>query len=266
MGVTLESWSGRGAALGPRLRWRLRGAWQWPAFVVLTVLDGVLLDACCRSTRAARRACSPGVLLAGFVNLLAVAVIAPLVGLRAAPPPAGPAELIAARLRGHVAAARRSRAAFAGRRARRTGRRCAAESARGRGRARDARLRDLAGARVPRAGWPRSTPCGSSPTATARACPGRDRERWLCLFVSTDQQPPGGHARPRSGAERHRLPPLRRVRLTASAEVAPLDDHRVAVDAGLAPVERDLERDHRASVVGRAAHLRAARAALPQTR
>ena len=27
----------------PRLRWRMRGAWQWPAFAVLTLLDGVLL-------------------------------------------------------------------------------------------------------------------------------------------------------------------------------------------------------------------------------
>jgi hypothetical protein len=26
-----------------RLRWRLRGAWQWPAFVVLTVADAVIV-------------------------------------------------------------------------------------------------------------------------------------------------------------------------------------------------------------------------------
>ena len=27
----------------PRLKWRIRGAWQWPAFALLTVLDAVLL-------------------------------------------------------------------------------------------------------------------------------------------------------------------------------------------------------------------------------
>ena len=26
-----------------RLRWRLRGAWQWPVFAVLTVVDAVLI-------------------------------------------------------------------------------------------------------------------------------------------------------------------------------------------------------------------------------
>ena len=27
-----------------RLRWRLRGAWQWPTFVVLLVVNAVLLS------------------------------------------------------------------------------------------------------------------------------------------------------------------------------------------------------------------------------
>ena len=26
-----------------RLRWRLRGAWQWPAFIVLTLVDALLV-------------------------------------------------------------------------------------------------------------------------------------------------------------------------------------------------------------------------------
>jgi hypothetical protein len=26
-----------------RLRWRLRGAWQWPVFVALTLADGIVL-------------------------------------------------------------------------------------------------------------------------------------------------------------------------------------------------------------------------------
>ncbi|MFL5957309.1 MAG: hypothetical protein ACJ756_07650 [Solirubrobacterales bacterium] len=63
----------------PRLRWRMRGAWQWPAFGVLTVADAVLI------ARLPFQADGPdalgAVLLAGFFNLLAVGVAAPLLGL-----------------------------------------------------------------------------------------------------------------------------------------------------------------------------------------
>jgi hypothetical protein len=64
-----------------RLRWRLRGAWQWPSFVVLTLADGLLL------TRLpfygdGPGGVVPGVLLAGFANLFCVAVLAPLAGRR----------------------------------------------------------------------------------------------------------------------------------------------------------------------------------------
>jgi hypothetical protein len=62
-----------------RLRWRLRGAWQWPAFAVLTVADAALV------------AWFPfqgeggdfwgAVLLAGFFNLVAVAVAAPFLAM-----------------------------------------------------------------------------------------------------------------------------------------------------------------------------------------
>jgi hypothetical protein len=56
-----------------RLRWRLTGAWQWPAFAVLTAVDAVVL---------ARLPFSGGksdllgcVLAAGFLNLIVVAVV-----------------------------------------------------------------------------------------------------------------------------------------------------------------------------------------------
>ena len=73
-----------------RLRWRLRGAWQWPTFALLTVLDALLVarlpfqgDGRRRARRgAARRASS---------NLLAVAVARAVRGHGAAPPPPGPA-------------------------------------------------------------------------------------------------------------------------------------------------------------------------------
>jgi hypothetical protein len=62
-----------------RLRWRMRGAWQWPAFAVLTAVDVVLI------TRLPFHADGPdalgAVLLAGFFNLLAVGVAAPFIGM-----------------------------------------------------------------------------------------------------------------------------------------------------------------------------------------
>jgi len=63
-----------------RLRWRLRGAWMWPAFIALTVVDAVLLHAL---PIAGERGPGfvPALLLAGFFNLVAVAVVAPLAGL-----------------------------------------------------------------------------------------------------------------------------------------------------------------------------------------
>jgi len=64
-----------------RLRWRMRGAWQWPTFVALTALDGVLLDVLPPYERGPG-GLLPGILLAGFANLLLVAVVAPLVGRR----------------------------------------------------------------------------------------------------------------------------------------------------------------------------------------
>ena len=62
-----------------RLRWRLRGAMLWPSFVVAVVVDAILLD---RLPVSGDR--GPGlfaaVLLAGFLNLCLVAVAAPLAG------------------------------------------------------------------------------------------------------------------------------------------------------------------------------------------
>jgi hypothetical protein len=63
----------------PRLRWRMRGAWQWPAFGVLTPVDAVLV------ARLPFHGDGPDMLgaalFAGFVNLLVVAVAAPLAGM-----------------------------------------------------------------------------------------------------------------------------------------------------------------------------------------
>jgi hypothetical protein len=62
-----------------RLRWRLRGAWQWPTFLALTAADGIVL-ALLPFYDPGPGGLFPALLLAGFANLFSVAVVAPLAG------------------------------------------------------------------------------------------------------------------------------------------------------------------------------------------
>jgi hypothetical protein len=62
-----------------RLRWRLRGAWQWPAFAALTVVDAALA-AWLPWTGEGADAIG-AFLFAAFVNLIAIAVLAPFRGM-----------------------------------------------------------------------------------------------------------------------------------------------------------------------------------------
>jgi len=62
-----------------RLRWRLRGAWQWPAFAVLTVADAALVAWLPFTGEGADVV--GAFLFAGFLNLLVVAVLAPVAGM-----------------------------------------------------------------------------------------------------------------------------------------------------------------------------------------
>lgn len=59
-----------------RVRWRLRGALTWPLFAALTVLEALVMHA----RPIAGEAIGPvgGFLLAGFLNIVIVAVCAPL--------------------------------------------------------------------------------------------------------------------------------------------------------------------------------------------
>jgi hypothetical protein len=63
-----------------RLRWRLRGAWLWPTFAALTLAEGLLLH--WLPIAGDGTGVLPGVLLAGFFNLVAVALLTPLVRRR----------------------------------------------------------------------------------------------------------------------------------------------------------------------------------------
>src|SRR3954467_8502767 len=71
-----------------RLRWRLRGATMWPAFVVGVIVDAALVHALPIAGETAPEAFCP-ILLAFFFNLVAVAIGAPL-GVRGGRPAGGP--------------------------------------------------------------------------------------------------------------------------------------------------------------------------------
>jgi hypothetical protein len=62
------------------MRWRLRGAWMWPAFVLLTILDGLILH----WLPPVRTGVDviPGILLATFGNLVLVGALAPWLARR----------------------------------------------------------------------------------------------------------------------------------------------------------------------------------------
>ncbi len=64
-----------------RLRWRWRGALQWPVFCLLTVLDALLLGQLPIAGDGGT-GFVPALLVGFFFNLVAVAVVAPLVAHR----------------------------------------------------------------------------------------------------------------------------------------------------------------------------------------
>lgn len=62
-----------------RLRWRLRGAWQWPMFAIAMVAETLLLHFL--PVAGDGTGVAAAALLALFFNLVGVAVIAPLLGV-----------------------------------------------------------------------------------------------------------------------------------------------------------------------------------------
>jgi hypothetical protein len=68
----------RGAPL-TRLRWRLRGAWLWPSFVVLTVVDALVGHAL--PPQGDSQSATGAWLVAMFLNLGAILLISPPLGL-----------------------------------------------------------------------------------------------------------------------------------------------------------------------------------------
>ena len=172
----------------PRLRWRMRGAWQWPAFAALTVVDAVLLAELPFYDRGPGSFVG-GLLLAGFINLFAVAIVAPVAGrwLRrrrqdlprlVANDYAGTAALVLAAAglaaggvlhRPAVAAERADVAAVA------------------------ARTHDYVVAKAPayRPGLGAIDAMRVEEDLHRSCVPGPDPQRWLCVFVNTRQRPAG---------------------------------------------------------------------------
>ena len=171
-----------------RLRWRMRGAWQWPAFGVLTLVDALLL------TRLPFYDEGPGTFVAGalvatFFNLIAVAVVGPLLAVRLRRRRPDLPRVIAADYASTAVLVLICAGLLAGGLLHRPASRPSAPTS---PRWRRARTTTCCGThRSTATGCPRSTRCASRTTSTARASPAPDPRRWLCLFVTTDQRPPG---------------------------------------------------------------------------
>jgi len=65
-----------------RLRWRLRGAWQWPAYALLTLLDAVILHELPPVSGGVDFV--PGLIVSSFGNLFLMGAVAPWIGRRLA--------------------------------------------------------------------------------------------------------------------------------------------------------------------------------------
>lgn len=65
-------------AAASRLRWRMRGAWLWPTFAVLTVADAVLLTL--QPISGSNTDVVGAFILVGFANVLAIALLGPALG------------------------------------------------------------------------------------------------------------------------------------------------------------------------------------------
>jgi hypothetical protein len=169
----------------PRLRWRLRGAWQWPTFVGVTALDTAviaLLPFYGDGTDALG-----AFLLAVFVNLVAVAVVAPVAGLVVVHARPDLPRIVARDYAGTAVLALASLALVAAGLAHRST--LASDRADVRAALAGVHAYVLSQAPAYRAGL------GYVDTVRIennlyRACvPGR--RTWLCLYVKTDQQPAG---------------------------------------------------------------------------
>jgi len=171
-----------------RLRWRLRGAWQWPLFFVLVPAEAVLLNEL-PVWGDGPQGVVPGLLLAGFLNLGVVALGAPLLGrvVRRRRPdlPRGVANdyagsvLLGALLAALVAGGLANRSAVEERESDRL--------------AQFVAVHDYVVSQAPEyePGLAGADALQLSHDLYRTCVPGPDARRPLCLFVETDQRPAG---------------------------------------------------------------------------
>jgi hypothetical protein len=171
-----------------RLRWRMRGAWQWPLFVLLTVIDGIVLSELPFYSRGPGTLAG-GLLLAGFANLLVVAVVAPLLGggLRRRRPDLP--RLVASDYAGAAALGTLTLLFILGGVLHRPA--VAADRAEVAAVAASTRDYVLGSAPEYRGGVTRIDAIQLEDDLYRSCVPGADPQRWLCLFVKTAQRPPG---------------------------------------------------------------------------
>lgn len=170
-----------------RLRWRMRGAWQWPLFVAITIGDAALLH--WLPLAGDGTGWVPALLLAGCVNLIAIALLGSLGGwaLRrrrtdlpkvVADDYAGVAVLaMVTAVFASVGLVHRpqiadDRAAFADQ----------SEASR--------RYVQAFGDAYARAHVDRSTTLTLEPDLFRTCVPGEDPRRWLCMIIDTTRDPP----------------------------------------------------------------------------
>ena len=172
-----------------RLRWRLRGAWLWPAFFALTVLDALVLRWLPIAGDDGTELI-PALLMAAGFNLVAVAVVAPLVGRRLRRRRPDLPRVVADDYAGTALVGLVTVALLAGGLAHRP----ALLDARHDAVMQQFAAREYAARFAPpefraNAGYSNSLKLEDD---LFRTCvPGDDPKRWFCVYVDTDSTPPG---------------------------------------------------------------------------
>jgi hypothetical protein len=187
-----------------RLRWRMRGAWQWPAFAVLTVLDAIVLVKLPFYSRGPGDLAG-GMLVAGFANLIVVAVVAPLLGRRVRRLRPDLPRLVASDYAGASVLAALTALFCIGGVLHRPA--VAAEHREAAAVAETTHAYVLAEAPEYRSGLASMNAIKLEDDLYRSCVPSTDPQRWMCVFVKTDQSPPGvtrdPDELPNSGYELH---------------------------------------------------------------
>jgi hypothetical protein len=171
-----------------RMRWRMRGAWLWPVFVVLTLAEGVALEVL-PITGDGPGGVLPGVLLAGFANLILIAAVAPVAGHFVRRRRSDLPRVVAQNYAGTALLLAFGALILAGGLIHRP----AVLEAEDDLRAQAAAVHDYVVTQAPeyRAGIALADPVRIQDDLYRTCVPGDDPKRWLCLFVNTEQRPAG---------------------------------------------------------------------------